>query len=142
MQRLAGDTAAARITAKQACNILEDLYRDEPDRATFAAHLSEAYALMGQKDLALKIAERPIMLYPRSKDAMRGPAFEENLALIQAIVGDNSRAISALAQLLQTPYDGWLYDLCITQPLLSLDPLWDPLRADRAFQKICEEKRP
>jgi TolB-like protein/Tfp pilus assembly protein PilF/predicted Ser/Thr protein kinase len=142
MQRLAGDTAAARITAKQACNILEDLYRDEPDRATFAAHLSEAYALMGQKDLALKIAERPIMLYPRSKDAMRGPAFEENLALIQAIVGDNSRAISALAQLLQTPYEGWLYDLCITQPLLSLDPLWDPLRADRAFQKICEEKRP
>jgi hypothetical protein len=92
--------------------------------------------------LALKIAERPIMLYPRTRDAMRGPAFEENLALIQTIVGDNSRAISALAQLLQTPYESWLYDLCITQPLLSLDPLWDPLRGDRAFQKICEEKRP
>jgi serine/threonine protein kinase/Tfp pilus assembly protein PilF len=142
MERLAGDTAAARITAKQACYTLEELYRDEPDRATFAAHLSEAYALMGQKDLALKIAERPIMLYPRTRDAMRGPAFEENLALIQTIVGDNSRAISALAQLLQTPYESWLYDLCITQPLLSLDPLWDPLRGDRAFQKICEEKRP
>ena len=86
MQRLAGDTADARITAKQACNTLEELYRDEPDRATFAAHLSEAYALMGQKNLALKIAERPIMLYPRTRDAMRGPAFEENLALIQMIV--------------------------------------------------------
>jgi len=71
---------------------------------------------------------------------MRGPAFEENLALIQTIVGENSRAISTLAELLQTPYDGWLYDLPITQPFLRLDPLWDPLRADPAFQKLCEEK--
>ena len=28
----------------------------------------------------------------------------------------------------------------ITPALLRLDPLWDPLRADPAFQKLCEEK--
>jgi tetratricopeptide (TPR) repeat protein len=140
MQRLAGDTADARITAKQACNTLVELYRDEPDRTTFAVHLSEAYALMGQKDLALKIAERPIMLYPRTRDAMRGPAFEENLALIQMMCGENSSAISTLAQLLQTPYDS--EPAPITPALLRLDPLWDPLRGDPAFQKLCEEKRP
>jgi hypothetical protein len=97
---------------------------------------------MGQKDLTPKIAERPIMLYPRTRDAMRGPAFEENLALIQVIVGENSRAISALAQLLQTPYDGWLYATPVTPALLRLDPIWDPLHGDPAFQKICEQKRP
>jgi TolB-like protein/regulator of sirC expression with transglutaminase-like and TPR domain len=142
MQRLAGDTAGARVTAEQARNTLEQLCRDQPDRASFVGHLSEAYALMGQKDLALKVAERAIMLYPRSKDAMRGPAFEENLALIHTIVGENRRAISTLAQLLQTPYDGWLYDnLSITSAFFRLDPVWDSLRADPAFQKLCEEKQ-
>ena len=44
------------------------------------------------------------MLQPRAKDAISGPGFEENLALIQTIFGENSRAISTLTQLLQTPY--------------------------------------
>jgi hypothetical protein len=45
--------------------------------------------------------------------------------------------------LLQTPYGGWLYSPTpITQALLRLDPIWDPLRADPAFQKLCEEKQP
>ena len=34
---------------------------------------------------------------------------EENLALIQTMFGENSRAISTLTQLLQTPYSSWLY---------------------------------
>jgi hypothetical protein len=28
----------------------------------------------------------------------------------------------------------------VTPALLRLDPIWDPLRADPAFQKLCEEK--
>ena len=30
----------------------------------------------------------------------------------------------------------------ITPALLRLDPLWDPLRGDPVFQKLCEEKQP
>jgi hypothetical protein len=30
----------------------------------------------------------------------------------------------------------------ITPALLRLDPICDPLRADSAFQKLCEEKQP
>jgi len=45
--------------------------------------------------------------------------------------------------LLQTPYGGWIYGPApVTPALLRLDPLWDPLRADPAFQKLCEEKQP
>jgi hypothetical protein len=74
---------------------------------------------------------------------LSGPGFEENLALVEVIIGDNSRAVSILTRLLQTSYGGWLYSPApITPALLRLDPLWDPLRADPAFQKLCEEKQP
>jgi TolB-like protein/Flp pilus assembly protein TadD len=141
-QRLAGDTAGAKITAEQARNTLEQLYRDQPDAPFIAASLSQAYAAMGQKDSALKLAERAIMLVPRAKDAFWGPACEENLAFIQTMFGENSRAISTLTQLLQTPYSSWRYGTPVTSALLRLDPIWDPLRGDPAFQKLCDEKKP
>jgi hypothetical protein len=73
----------------------------------------------------------------RGDAAKRAPGLEANLALIQAMFGENSRAISTLTQLLQTPFIA-----PITPALLRLDPTWDPLRSDPAFQKLCEEKQP
>ena len=96
---------------------------------------------MGQKDSALREAQRAIVLLPRAKDRLIGPGFEENLALIETIFGDNSSAISILTQLLQTAYDSFVCPTPITPALLRLDPLWDPLRADPAFQKLCEESK-
>jgi TolB-like protein/Flp pilus assembly protein TadD len=137
MQRLAGDTAGAKVTAEQARNTLEQSHGDQPDIQYLG--LSEAYAVTGQKDLALKAAERAVSLYPRAKDPMVGPVYEENLALIQTLVGENSSAISTLTQLLETPYWGGFYTpVPITPAILRLDPLWDPLRADPAFQKLCQ----
>ncbi|MGI9113545.1 MAG: hypothetical protein ACR2FX_00665 [Chthoniobacterales bacterium] len=96
---------------------------------------------MGEKEWALKAADRAIMLLPAAKDRVSGPALEENLAFIQALFGENSRAILILTQLLQTPYNSWVYGpATITPALLRLDPMWDPLRADPAFQKLCEDK--
>jgi len=143
VQRVAGDIAQAKAAAEQARNTLEPLSKEQPDNAFVAAALAVAYALLDKKDSALKEAERAITLVPSSKDRLSGPGFEENLALVETIIGDNSRAISILTQLLQTPYGGWLYSPApITPALLKLDPLWDPLRADPAFQKLCEEKQP
>jgi serine/threonine protein kinase/Tfp pilus assembly protein PilF len=142
-QRLATDAAGAQVTAAPARDTLEQLYRDQPDNAFVVAGLSQAYAAMGQKDSALGLAKRAIMLYPRTKDQANGPAFEENLALIQTIFGENSRAIATLTQLLQTPYNSGFYAPAVVTPaLLRLDPLWDPLRSDPAFQKLCEGKKP
>jgi tetratricopeptide (TPR) repeat protein len=140
-QYLAGDRAGAKITAEQARNTLDQFCRNQPDNAYVAKLLSLANAALGEKDSALKEAERAIMLEPRAQDAISGPGFEENLALIQTIFGENSRAIPTLTQLLQTPYmEGGVYGIPITPALLRLDPLWDPLRGDPAFQKLCEEK--
>jgi TolB-like protein/Flp pilus assembly protein TadD len=144
MQRLAGDTSGATATGEQARDTFVRLYGDQPDNGFFAALLSQAYDVMGERDSALKEAERAkIIPDPGPKDAVFGPRFEENLAVIQTIFGENSRAISTLTRLLQTPYCGWLDSpVPITLALLRLDPLWDPLRADPAFQKLCEEKQP
>jgi tetratricopeptide (TPR) repeat protein len=141
-QRLAGDTAGAKVTAEQSRNTLEQLYRDQPDNAYLAQMVSAVYAAMGEKDSALKVAEHGIMLLPRVKDQVDGPSLEETMALIQMIFGENSRTISTLTRLLQTPHCSWLYATTpITPALLRLDPIWDPLRADPAFKKLCEEKQ-
>ena len=139
-QRLAGNMADAKVAGEEARNTLDELYTDQPDNFYVAMGLSRAYAGKGEKDAALKAAERGIMLFRRSRNA--GSFMEENLAFIQAMFGENSRAISTLAQLLQAHYVSGIYGPPpITPALLRLDPFWDPLRGDPAFQKLCEEKQ-
>ena len=141
--RVAGDTAHAKAFAEQARNTLESLKKDQPDNAFVAAALAVAYAMLDEKESALNEAQRAITLSPSNKDRLSGPAFEENLALVEMIIGENTRAIATLTRLLQTPYGGWLYSPTpVTPALLRLDPIWDPLRADPVFQKLCEEKQP
>ena len=67
---------------------------------------------------------------------------EENLAMVQTILGDNNGAISNLSRILEVPYasTSGMYGTPITPALLKLDPMWDPLRADPAFRKLYEEK--
>jgi len=142
-QRLSGDSGGAIATAEQARNTFELLYKDQLDNPNIAQDLSLSYAIIGNKDSALRAAERAIMLVPNAKDPVDGPGYEESLALVQTMLGENSRAISTLGRLLETPYSAFLYlRIPVTPALLRLDPLWDPLRADPAFQKLCEGKQP
>ena len=103
MQRLAGDTAGAKVTAEQARNTLEQLYRDQPDNAYLAACAVSSLCCDGGEGLGAKGSGACNHASPRAKDAVIGPGLEENLALIQTIFGENSRAISTLTGLLQTP---------------------------------------
>jgi len=141
-QRLAGDDVGARVSAQQARPTYEQIYKDQPNDSYLAMSLSQVYAVMGERDLALKLAEQAVML-DRARDPLRTRLMQENLAMIQTMVRENSRAISILTELLQMP--GWSHrhhPTAITPVLLRLDPIWDPLRGDPAFQKLCEEKQP
>jgi TolB-like protein/Flp pilus assembly protein TadD len=136
-QEYAGDIAGARATAQQILRPLETLCQKDPDNPNFAEALSLTRAVLGQKDAAIKEAERAIMLLPSGKDAVYGPTYEENLAVVEVLVGDKKRAIPRLQRLLEIPYSN-----CLTPALLRLHPQWDPLRADPAFQKLCDKKKP
>jgi TolB-like protein/Tfp pilus assembly protein PilF len=136
-QQYSGDVVGARATAQQVLSPLETLCQNDPDNTTFAQVLSVTRAVLGQKDAAIKGAERAIALLPSGKDAVTGPKGEEILASIEAFVGDKNRAIPRLQRLLEIPYVD-----CLTPALLRLQPLWDPLRGDPEFQKLCEEKHP
>ena len=133
---LAGDTAGAKASAEQARNILEVLCQNQPDNDFPAIHLARTYAILGDKESAYKEAERVSALV--QNDAIGRPGAEENLALIDASFGNNARAISILAHLLQIPYQSSLYATPLTPALLRLDPTWDALRSDPAFQKLCQ----
>jgi TolB-like protein len=136
-QENAGDIAGARATAQQLLPSVETLCNKDPDNSNFAKALSLLHAVLGQKDAAIKEAERAITLLPSAKDAVDGPKGEENLASVEVIVDDKNRAIPRLQRLLEIPYSN-----CLTPALLRLDPQWDPLRGDPRFQKLCEEKQP
>jgi TolB-like protein/Tfp pilus assembly protein PilF len=84
-QLLAGDAASAKASVEQARNTLEPLYKDQQDNAGFAADISLSYVVVGNRESALKEAERAVMLLPSAKDRVTGPSYEENLALIQTI---------------------------------------------------------
>ena len=135
-QQYAGDIVGARGTAQQMLSPLETLCQKDPDNPNFAEALSLTRAVLGQKDAAIKEAERAITLLPSAKDAVDGPKAEENLASVEAMVGDKNGAIPRLQLLLEIPYTNFL-----TPALLRLHPQWDPLRSDPAFQKLCEEKQ-
>jgi TolB-like protein/cytochrome c-type biogenesis protein CcmH/NrfG len=134
-QENAGDIVRARATAQQMLRPLEPLTQKDPDNPNFAQALSIIYAVLGQKDAAIKEAERAITLLPSGKDAVDGPRAEENLAFVEMLVGDKDGAIPRLQHLLQIPYNN-----CLTPALLRLHPQWGPLRGDPRFQKLCEEK--
>jgi tetratricopeptide (TPR) repeat protein len=135
-QENAGDIAGARATAQQVLGPLETLYQKDPDNPNLSQVLSIIHAVLGQKDAAIKEAERAITLLPTVKDAVDGPRNEENLAFVEVLVGDKNRAIPRLQRLLEIPYANSL-----TPALLRLQPDWDPLRGDPRFQKLCEEKK-
>ena len=135
-QECAGDIAGARATAQQMLPPIEKFSQNAPNSPPIAAGLSLVYAFLGDKDAAIKQADRAITLLPSAKDAVEGPTFEEQLAFVEALVGDKNRAISTLQHLLDIPYHD-----CVTPALLRLDPKWDPLRGEPRFEKLCEEKK-
>jgi tetratricopeptide (TPR) repeat protein len=136
-QENAGDIVGARATAQPVLGPIETLRQKDPDNPNFAQVLSIIHAVLGQKDAAIKEAERAITLLPTVKDGVAGPGNEENLAFVEVLVGDKNSAIPRLQRLLEIPYANSL-----TPALLRLHPQWDPLRGDPAFQKLCEEKQP
>jgi TolB-like protein/class 3 adenylate cyclase len=93
-------------------------------------YLALTYAGLGEKDKALQQAHLAIQQY--ADDGWVKPDAEAALAQIQARFGDVDAAIAAIPHLLEVPAGA-------TRADLRYDPMWDPLRGDPRFQKLCQD---
>jgi TolB-like protein/Flp pilus assembly protein TadD len=142
-QEVAGDHAEARETWRQARSEMEPFLKEQPDNSSLIGDLALINMSLGDKAAALAFSERAIAANPVEKDAVTGPIPIEILARVAARMGEPDRAIAALQKLLSTPYSGsFSFGVPLTPALLRLDPMFDPLRNDPRFQKLCEEKQP
>ena len=139
-QHVAGNKAAAQATAAQTRDRLVQLTREQPDNDWLAVILSQTYAIAGDKNAAWKEAERVKRITSSLADVAVGPFADENMAVVATLSGEKSRAIELLSHLARISYSGWLYGYPVTPAALRLDPIWDPLRSDSAFQKLCQDK--
>src|SRR5262249_43120280 len=142
-QDVAGDHAAARESWREARSELESFLKEQPDNSTLIGDLALTNMGLGDKAAALALLERGIAVLPIEKDAASGAGPIEILARVAAQMGEPDRAIAALQQVLSVPGDGALdKDMALTAALRPLGPMFDPLRNDTRFQKLCQEKQP
>jgi TolB-like protein/cytochrome c-type biogenesis protein CcmH/NrfG len=131
-QEWLGQHEAARQTFERAVREIKPTPDSvvRPDANGTPSILAQAYAGLNEKENALQQAGQAVKDYER--DAINQPQAEVQLAQIQARF-DIDSAIAALPRLLEVPAG-------LTVANLKFDPLWDPLRKDPRFQKLCAGK--
>jgi tetratricopeptide (TPR) repeat protein len=141
-QDVTGDHAAAQESWHQARSELEPFLKEQPENFQLLGDLALTNMGLGDKAAAFELTERAIAVISIEKDAVAGPRPIEILARVAAQTGEPDRAIAALQKLLSIPYaDALSSGLPLTPALLRLDPMFDPLRNDLRFQKLCEENQ-
>jgi TolB-like protein/Tfp pilus assembly protein PilF len=132
-----GQTQEAHVAYEHAIPLLEAAINSGADESSTHASLGQAYAGLGRKVDAVREGLKAVELLPVSADAFDGPVYLEQVAEIQARVGNTDQALSLVGQLLDMPAG-----FVISRALLKLDPAWDSIRGDPSFQKLCQQKQP
>ncbi len=127
-----GEVAEARAAFLKGKALAEAEVGNAPGDASRRALLARALAYLGEKDAAIAEAKQAMERRPESVDVFEGPDITGVLAEVYAVTGEKAKAIVLLDGLLSRP--GYL-----TVTLLKLDPAWDRLRDDPAFQNLLQK---
>jgi len=127
-----GQTEEAQSVLMRAKDLAEAAVRELPDQADRHSQLALILARLGEKEASIREGNRAIELLPVSVDAFEGPGLVEDLAEVYAVSGDKARAIELLDGLLSRPSD-------LTVPILRLDPKWENLHGDPAFEQLLSK---
>ncbi len=130
--RLKGNRDDARRSYEVALGQIERQLKERPDDPRLFSILGLIHAGLGHRDEALRAAQAGVDLMPISREAYRGLFRAEDLARVQALVGNPDAAIDILDDLLTRPSR-----LCV--PVVRLDPAWDPLRSHPRFQALLRK---
>ena len=132
---LAGDVNGAQPDAEKARELLEERLRERPQDFRSLRALSWVYLALNRESDAAKIAGQTLELLPPEKDAVLGSGNLAALAEIQAQTGAATEAVQNLRKLLSIPAGE-----TISIARLKIDPVWDPIRNDLAFQELLAGK--
>jgi TolB-like protein/class 3 adenylate cyclase/Tfp pilus assembly protein PilF len=133
--RTFGDETKAHAAFTAARAIETKIVRDQPDYAPAWSRLGLIDAGLGRKEDAIREGRRACELLPVTKDAMDGPSYITNLAIIYAWTGEKGLALEQLAISAKIPAG-------VTYGELKLYPQWDSLRGDPRFEKIVAALAP
>ena len=140
-QEVAGEHDAAQESWRQARSELQGLLTEQPENHNLIADLALTNMGLGDKAAAFAFVDkgdwrdpdrkRRRFWFPTARDSCPGSGGH----------GRTDRAIAALQKILSSPcYGAIAENVPLTPALLRLDPMFDPLRNDPRFQKLCEGK--
>ena len=130
--RLKGDSNGAGQSYQAALQDVERQLKERPDDPRLFSTLGRIHAGLGHREEALRAARTAVDLMPISREAYRGAYRVEDLARVNALVGDPDAAIDLLEGLLAKPSR-----LCTE--VVRLDPDWDSLRSHPRFQALLQK---
>ncbi len=133
---LEGDVDGARALYATALRQLEDEGGAASEDSRVLKAVGLTLAALGREDEAIAVGEKLVEILPISEDALWGPGQLEYQARIYARLGRTREAVDLLGRLLDMEY----YP-SITPALLRLDPAWDRVRGDPAFERLAEGAR-
>jgi len=128
-----GHPATARAFFDSARVVLEGKTVRQPDDPGFHRDLGIVYADLGRRAEARHEGERALALLPRSKDAVGHDELRLGFARILTKIGEVDAAIDQLEHLLSVPS-------VVSVPALRVDQTWDPLRANRRFERLIASR--
>jgi TolB-like protein/cytochrome c-type biogenesis protein CcmH/NrfG len=133
----AGDQPAARARAAAALDEMKAELELQPANATLWSALAVAHALRGEKDDALRCAQKAVDLLPESRDALDGPGTSLVRASVLARVGEKDQALAEFARLLQVGFGANIYMARGIWTFVS----FQPLRGDPRFEALLKDPK-